>query len=437
MVTELSTFSALLRRYRADRGLSLTSLATCSGIGKTTLCNWEAGRTRPSTPELERLIGALGLSEPETLLLRRFVARSRSLIVVPEGERPPLTGGLLRALRLRCRLSQSEVARKLEIRQGTLAKWERSEDWPAPDRLSALCLILRARPEETAAILGGVFLPLPLPLNTPLEVVGETVAELARTALQAPDRPLLDLRFLELESLLQFQSERVRARELLCQLWSGRAAFLCLQGRYSEAEGYTDRILQLPPELLPSDRVALETALLMKGKIRQRALDAPGAYRVRQAQAALGFLQSQETDVQVAEFQAWYWMLVGELLLATGEREEAWEAIQRSNATPHPDGARLQTQEASLLTASYLSDLGRPHEALELLESVPIDQHLVPGPRAEVRRLLYRTKALLELGQVPEATVLLDQSYQHLEEAELYSLRPLADSLSFRMLYVL
>jgi transcriptional regulator with XRE-family HTH domain len=437
VTTELATFGTLLKHCRRERNFSLLALAQKSGLTKTTLGNWESGRTQPSTPELESLFFALGLSAQERFALRRSIGHSRVLTLIPEKERPPLTGGLLRALRLRSRLSQSEVARKLDIRQGTLAKWEKSEDWPTTERLSALCAILRARPEEVAAILGGVFLPMPMPLSSPLEVLVQEVDNLVCSASQRPDQPLLDLRFLELESLLQFQGERPAVHELLWRLWGAHATFLCANGRYGEALPYTDLLLSLSCEPTSSLSYPMQVAVIMRSRVLSRSQEAVGANRPRYARAALNFLKAQEKTIGLAECQAWYWMTLGELHIDCGSHEDARHCIQSSNAIPHPEGERLYTCEAALITAMHLTELGNPAEALVLLDSPAIDAEIARNPLTEVRRTLYRAKALLEVLDVRGAEELIHQGYERIEMMSADILRPLADSLAFRLMYAL
>ena len=429
-MNSLATFPALLKQYRTQRELSLSSVVKRSQLSKATLNNWEAGRTRPSTHELELLTAALELSAGQQLALYRALALPRALATLPKNERPPLTGGLLRAMRLRCGLSQSEVARRLEVRQGTLAKWEKSEDWPRMDRLCALCAVLGARLEELEAILGGVFLPSHLSHDAPLETLELVSQALTGQAEQAPQDPLLDLRFLELESLLWFRQDCPEIRTLECWVWRQHLAYLSFQRRNSEVQDYTDKMLSSPTTCDPRTRSYLQTAVIYKADALHRR-DLPQAQRTPHCQRAITFLRANESRVTDRECRAWYWMLLGELLTEVGDIGSAWECVQRSNAIPHPHGEeRIRTMEARLSTAGQLVEMNRAQEGIALLESLP-NYGREPGTeRTKIRRLIHHTKALIKLQDFSVASEQLRYLYYQLEEEGLSSFRSSADALS-------
>jgi len=412
------SFSVFLRQHRNRRGVSLEQLAIGVGVSKATLSNWEVGRTRPSGPELESLIAVLGLREGEQLFLRRLVACSRSLASLAPDERPPLTGGLLRALRLRRWLTQSEVARRLEVRQGTLAKWEASEDWPSPERLLALCAVLGARSEETEAILNGAFLPLPLSPETPWEQVVAHVTALIHESIHSPCHPLLDLRFLELESLLWLMADQPQREALLWEVWSSHALFLHLQDRGEEARHYTERLLRVSYNPDDPTTVPLQVARIHQAKL----------LRKRSPAAAVLALQQSESRVRLPECRAWYWMYLGELLITLGRGDEALRCIDCSNAVAHPDGPRIETTEACFMTASHLIDLGQAQAGLTLLTSPAV----VPAvyPQGLPRRLLCRAKGLALLGERQEAESLLRWSDQLIAEHTLPFLQGRRDEVA-------
>ena len=52
--------AAILRRARADSGLSLRALAERAGTSHSAVADYEAGRKVPSIPTLERLLRAAG-----------------------------------------------------------------------------------------------------------------------------------------------------------------------------------------------------------------------------------------------------------------------------------------------------------------------------------------------------------------------------------------
>ena len=138
-----------------------------------------------------------------------------------------------------------------------------------------------------------------------------------------PGQALLDLRFLELEALLQFRAEEPAVRELLWQLWIVYAIYLCYQGRYEEALHYTNRLLEIPHDLSKACSAPSQVAVIKKATALLRPLEVPGTYRPRQTRAALSFLLAQQTQIVLPECQAWYWMYLGELFILEGAYEEA------------------------------------------------------------------------------------------------------------------
>jgi transcriptional regulator with XRE-family HTH domain len=58
----LERLDARLHRLRLREGMSQTDLAAACGCDNNTVCNWEAGRHRPSGANIVRLAKALGVS---------------------------------------------------------------------------------------------------------------------------------------------------------------------------------------------------------------------------------------------------------------------------------------------------------------------------------------------------------------------------------------
>ena len=54
-----------LKSIRKEKGLSLMELARLSGVGASTIGNWENGKTEMSMPSLKKIAGALGASIEE------------------------------------------------------------------------------------------------------------------------------------------------------------------------------------------------------------------------------------------------------------------------------------------------------------------------------------------------------------------------------------
>ncbi|MBC8141257.1 MAG: helix-turn-helix transcriptional regulator [Armatimonadetes bacterium] len=149
-----------LRPLREAANMSLGKLALLSGVNKSTISRWEGGKTAPRRTELRAVCDALGIP-----LVRRE-ALMQSLGVLPEplvsanAVPMPVSGDLLRALRYRRGLTQSQAARRAGITSSVLSKWESGDDWPADDRMHALCFVLGATGRELVLLSRGRFLPV-------------------------------------------------------------------------------------------------------------------------------------------------------------------------------------------------------------------------------------------------------------------------------------
>ena len=83
-----------LQRLRAERGMSLSQLATLLGVSKPTVWAWEQGRSRPAEKRIAPLAEALGVDVSDlvpavdTPALQDLLARSRARIAEAFGCTP-------------------------------------------------------------------------------------------------------------------------------------------------------------------------------------------------------------------------------------------------------------------------------------------------------------------------------------------------------------
>ncbi len=136
-----------LQQARQRQNLSLGALSLKSGISKATLSRWEAGKSRPYAPELATVLEALQIPEATrrqcfqqlgTSQAERYLSQTTS-----EGAPLPISGGeLLRALRQRAGLAQTDAARAVGVTQAMLSRWENNDCWPDDEKLSRLCTAL-------------------------------------------------------------------------------------------------------------------------------------------------------------------------------------------------------------------------------------------------------------------------------------------------------
>lgn len=64
-----TSFGTVLRRLRAERGMTQEDLAFASGAGRAAIARMETGRQLPSMPTLVRLAAALGVDASEVVRL--------------------------------------------------------------------------------------------------------------------------------------------------------------------------------------------------------------------------------------------------------------------------------------------------------------------------------------------------------------------------------
>lgn len=165
----MEPISDLLRKWRTEREFSLRSLSQQAAIGKSTLSDWERGKAEPRLHELERVLSAMGVSQTQRKqALGRLEAPGALQRLAREGDSPPVAGDMLRAMRVRCGMTQERAAQLAGASQSMIARWERSEDRPSEERLHALCRALGAHPEETVALLCGRFVSSS-PLKPPFD----------------------------------------------------------------------------------------------------------------------------------------------------------------------------------------------------------------------------------------------------------------------------
>jgi len=431
----METLPGLLREWRTARDLSLGALALKAGVSKATLSRWEAGVCQPNIPELEAVLDAL-CAAPEQrfralslLAAPRAVRRVRELAGgIPEG--PPVAGDLLRAMRLRRGLSSEQAAALIGVESSTVSRWERSEAWPAPDRLHALCFALGAREEEVAALSCGVFRPPDEREEPPVEHLPELAKETYRRALSGQGW-LMDLEFLTLLRKAWLPALRhAVGRRARADILASYAASLEALGRSAEARQYSWAVLetarQAPRGLRPG-LGGIEAALACVGGSDPSRLTRPAAVQqaVKLNEEWLSF--SQEP---LWEFFRWRQMAG---YLAAGpcpDSDAADEAARRALSAAERMGTGPYYRMGSMTRALVLLRTGRAREAIACL-TPPADKVTVSafgetalwtevltaaGEREEAHTWLNRLSALADRLDYPHLRRRVDRlAEQHQE----------------------
>jgi transcriptional regulator with XRE-family HTH domain len=182
----------------------------------------------------------------------------------------PVTGDLLRALRLRRNVSQADLARAAGTTQASIARFERGESFPCAQTLSRMAFFLGASEAETTALLRGRW-------GLQSDVCGvvpgadaprldwPTAARVVQESHNTGDG-LEDLRFLSARALFlsrPFRDSEAGRHRALAYLASRYAMFLSDRGRLAEAEAAGSEALRFASgDASPSSWDARVPALL-------------------------------------------------------------------------------------------------------------------------------------------------------------------------------
>ncbi len=349
----------LLKAWRKSKKLTGADLARQSGISRTTLTRWEAGQTQPRMMELEAVLTALqaspaqqqeafsSLQAPRAVKLLRDVMGANLL---------PVRGDLLRAMRLRQRWTQQETAQRAGIAQGTLARWERTEDWPSAERLHTLCYVLHAQEAEVIALTQGR-VTATLPLSTTLDREAAR-AVVARNMFHSS---LADVEFLALEAQLWHLSRREEAAlPELSYTYGCHARFLVEHQRFPEAALYVERMHQLARRGYRDD-IGWSASVIAMSRIAGMGGRTPNpgkAIKVLRTWVDSPFLRERE------EYRAWMHSEIAKYLLQMGETESALRLSKQAIRLAE----RVDTAEPWHRRGDYarvLMEVGQYDEAVE------------------------------------------------------------------------
>lgn len=143
---ELGRPFSRLRYERMRRGWLQKEVAKKIGVSKVTVNRWESGAVFPQPLYCRKLCKLFGLDFEE---------------LFPEGPRSIRTDGVqvvasivliqtngLKQARQRLGFSQSELAKAISVRRGTVNRWERGLGSPNLPHLRKLCQLFGMTPEE-------------------------------------------------------------------------------------------------------------------------------------------------------------------------------------------------------------------------------------------------------------------------------------------------
>jgi transcriptional regulator with XRE-family HTH domain len=159
----------LLKRWRVRRSISMSALARFSQLSKATISRWESNQSAPDIPTLLQVLQVLNCSEAEKLEALVLLGCPRAVrelgkidqhgkINLAEVGAPVVSSGeLLRAMRLRSRMTLSQLSAAIQVRESTLSQWENGQRLPSDENLQRLGDVLKAKQTEISAIRSGRF----------------------------------------------------------------------------------------------------------------------------------------------------------------------------------------------------------------------------------------------------------------------------------------
>ncbi len=410
------TIGAWIRRARQQRGLSQHRLAQYAHLSPSTVNRWEREQTRPSIPELEQVLQAMGVSTAERLEALRLLHAPRALATLqqltrrtphPSGElNPPLLGDLLRALRLRRGWSIAQLSCALEVSERSVRDWERSHIVPSDEHLHALCYVLQATQEEVAFILTR---PLWLaPPSTRPEQEGadaiEMQAEALKQLLWQGATEGMELRLLTLEGQAWWHVRRYPQHGALLQwVYTLCCQWYTLHGRVSQASNYAYRGLHMLERARPFPRNA--AWLIMAIAIECAETTEPTEKRLLEAASILHDWLPQFEPWP--EYESWFYRGIAEYCAQARRSDEALRAAEHGLQSLQRSDNLAERQHECISRALVLTRIGQPHHAMELL--TPPEN---PLPATQVNYLMTLYEVCHALGRLGQAQDALEQVRQ-------------------------
>ena len=383
----------LLFNLRRVQGSTYEQVAASSGINPRTLMRWEAGTRSPRIPELESVLEALNADQKQRLQAFASLESPRSVRKIREltDFSPPFPGDLLRAMRMRIGMTQSELASAISVRQATLAKWESSEDWPETSRLSSICFYLGASLEEAEVLLNYKFSSNHADCEQILHEIDQT-----SIALMCSTTPT-DLEFLALESRLWNASLTDESIQSSLNLLYGRhARKLVYLRRFSDAKPYISQVMRTTSYKI-SEELFYRDALIARALFPERGTE--------KQRLQMKTIRLKETIEMIAHIPIIAW-LQEELSNCSSVMEDWKTAIDYSDSSINLIQAVGNKENSlwarSLGRARLEGAMGNHDSALEKITSL-----LSTTPHAsdyEISAGLAATRIFLNAGLKSEAT---------------------------------
>ena len=369
------TIGSCLQQMRKAQGLSLSALATRSGVHKATLSRWEKNTFTPRVPELNSVLNTLTVSAKiraqchEMLLAPRAMAWAKQ-----HGTETLGVGDLLRALRLRAGYSQTEAARRAGMGQTLLTKWEIGQVLPSGATLHALCYALGASATE-AAHLTLQSATYHEPVADDRDAVLTALGEL----LWGSVSPQKDLAFLSLASQMGRLQKKGRAELYdVAAVWARHGEWA---GQFADRRNLAETLAGRAFSVVQKSNFPV-SAHLFSAVAMQYALHEDAAARETTLPTLLS-LQARVAHTPV--LLGWLQAITAKEMLATAPCE-AVNSAHKSVQTVADGGATNETFFRQIDLCRILLQLDRLDEAGAVLQSITLPD-TAPFYRASLRLL--------------------------------------------------
>ena len=134
--TALAALGAQLRNARTQAGFKQEEVARNLEVSTQSVRNWEAGRTEPSTERLQRM--SLLYNVPVAEFQDASLAPRINALNPEAFNRVRVDPGKLRLARVQADLTRTKAGIASGISESSIARYERGQTRPKPDRLLAL-----------------------------------------------------------------------------------------------------------------------------------------------------------------------------------------------------------------------------------------------------------------------------------------------------------
>lgn len=408
-----------LRQLRRSQRRTLAQLSANAGVSLQTLSRWETGAFQPRLAELKATLQALGaapaqweralslMEAPRAVARLRAEAQQHQADLVELAGHAPTTGDLLRAMRLRRRLTVEQTARGLGVAPRSVRRWEGAEGALPEERLDALCRLLGVTPEERLALSHQRLWLWTPEWEKPLSLeAAEQQCDRLLDQMHLGETALMDLRLLCLEAQLWPQAARsFAARRVLARVFTTHAQYLEGTGRGMEVQAYSDRALDLVV-----GKFALEPWWFS-------AIHATGFVLVphlgrRRHRHRVEYLRRWLDCTDDPVWQSGLYRDMADYAVESGHFEAALSWICKAETLAERLDTSVTLHLAKHVHAKVLLAAGRPKEALPLLP--------LPEAGISVHQQLYQTyqwiQVLLALGDHTGVQDWLNHAYALCQE---------------------